>query len=162
MAPSRDLTLCSRLSPLAPSMGRPSSGYAVGPTLQSLLPPIGILGLNSKVFRRGWEARPRLGLAPSRRCLRAGRIRKAHLQVVLLMKTSPLDVSLMFAVACAIFGAFSEMAAPQLCSLSALTKDCSYGPAGSRREFQRGLLCHNPSRYGTHSLSPAPLSHSPQ
>jgi hypothetical protein len=120
------------------------------------------LGLNAKVFCRGWEARPRLGLAPSRRCLRAGRIRKAHLQVVLLMKTSPLDVSLMFAVACAIFGAFSEMAAPQLCSLSALTKDCSYGPAGSRREFQRGLLCHNPSRYGTHSLSPAPLSHSPQ
>jgi hypothetical protein len=28
------------------------------------------------------------------------------------METSPLDVSLMFAVACVIFGAFCEMAAP--------------------------------------------------
>jgi hypothetical protein len=97
-------------------------------TLQSLLPPIGILGLNSKVFCRCWEARPRLGLAPSRRCPRAGRIRKAHLQVA-LMETSPLDVSLMFAVACAIFGAFCEMAAPQLCSMSALSKGCSYDTA---------------------------------
>jgi hypothetical protein len=137
VAPSRDLTLSSRLSPLAPSMGRPSSGYAVAPTLQSLLPPIGILGLNSKVFCRCWESRPRLGLAPSRRCPRAGRKRKAHLQVD-LMETSPLDVSLMFAVACAIFGAFCEMAAPQLCSLSALSKGSSYETAGVAARVSTG------------------------